>query len=218
MNGPHDVGGMTTFGPVVAESNEPVFHTEWEARALAISVAVPATGLFNIDNMRHARESLPPAQYWSSSYYEIRTEALIAQLIKAGHLSAQELASGRAVGRNQPPPKVLAGKDVAAVLARGWPAERPAIVPASFAIGQQVRARNIHVQGHTRLPLYVRGRLGIIARVHGVHVFPDSSERGAGEDPRWLYNVRFTAMELWGEGANEFVHLDLWEPYLELAG
>ena len=153
MNGPHDVGGMTSFGPVVAEKDEPVFHAEWERRSLAISVAVPATGLFNIDNVRYARESLPPVQYWSSSYYEIRTEALISQLINSGHLTEEELASGRAARNSQPPPTVLAARDVAAVLARGWPVDRPAVAPAAFAVGQQVRARNIHVAGHTRLPL-----------------------------------------------------------------
>ena len=28
MNGPHDMGGMHGFGPVVREENEPVFHED----------------------------------------------------------------------------------------------------------------------------------------------------------------------------------------------
>ncbi|NNF78362.1 MAG: nitrile hydratase subunit beta, partial [Rhizobiales bacterium] len=38
-----------------------------------------------------------------------------------------------------------------------------------------------------------------------------------GEDPQWLYSVRFKATELWGDGANrnDHVHVDCWEPYLE---
>ena len=55
--------------------------------------------------------------------------------------------------------------------------------------------------------------------MHGVHVFPDSSAAGAGEDPRWLYSVGFDAAEVWGpEGrAGDVILVDLWEPYLEPA-
>ncbi len=30
MNGPHDMGGFTGFGPVMPEPDEPVWHAEWE--------------------------------------------------------------------------------------------------------------------------------------------------------------------------------------------
>ena len=61
-----------------------------------------------------------------------------------------------------------------------------------------MRALNIHPEGHTRLPRYVRGHVGEIVRVHGTHVFPDSNAQGLGEDPHWLYAVSFSASELWG--------------------
>jgi nitrile hydratase len=38
-----------------------------------------------------------------------------------------------------------------------------------------------------------------------------------GENPQWLYTVRFTAKELWGHDNRDHVMLDLWEPYLEPA-
>ena len=63
MNGPHDMGGMQCYGPVEPEADEPVFHGEWEKRALAITVAMGGTGMWNLDQSRFARESLPPAQY-----------------------------------------------------------------------------------------------------------------------------------------------------------
>ncbi len=34
MNGAHDMGGMDGFGPVERETDEPIFHAEWERRAL----------------------------------------------------------------------------------------------------------------------------------------------------------------------------------------
>ena len=46
-------------------------------------------------------------------------------------------------------------------------------------------------------------------------MFPDSSAHGKGDDPNWLYTVRFTARELWGHDTEDKVNIDLWEPYLE---
>jgi len=58
--------------------------------------------------------------------------------------------------------------------------------------------------------------VGVIHKVHGCHVFPDDNASGAGENPRWLYNVKFAAQELWGQSRQqaEYVHVDCWEPYL----
>ena len=55
--------------------------------------------------------------------------------------------------------------------------------------------------------------------VHGTHVFPDRNSQFLGEDPQWLYTVRFTARELWGPDADpaQSVSIDAFEPYLEPA-
>ena len=66
------------------------------------------------------------------------------------------------------------------------------------SLATSVRAKNIHPDGHTRLPRYVRGHLGEIVRVHGTHVFPDSNAKGLGEDPQWLYAVSFTRARILG--------------------
>ena len=81
----------------------------------------------------------------------------------------------------------------------------------------RVRARNMHPTGHTRLPRYVRAKLGTIERVHGVFVFPDTNAHFLGEKPQHVYSVRFAARELWGEQAarHDAVYLDLWDDYLE---
>ena len=62
MNGVHDMGGMDGFGKVEPEPNEPMFHTEWEGRVLAMVRAMGAAGAFNIDTSRFYRETLPPAR------------------------------------------------------------------------------------------------------------------------------------------------------------
>ena len=71
MNGAQDMGGMHGFGAVLAEPDEPVFHAEWERRVLALTLAMGATGEWNLDASRFARESRPPSEYLSKSYYEI---------------------------------------------------------------------------------------------------------------------------------------------------
>src|SRR5260370_2752902 len=43
-----------------------------------------------------------------------------------------------------------------------------------FHVGQRVRARNIHPVGHTRLPRYARGKLGMVLPDHGDAAFPDT--------------------------------------------
>lgn len=217
MNGPQDMGGMMGFGPVAPEPDEPWFHAGWETRAFALTLAMGATESWNIDASRHARETLPPLTYWSSSYYEIWLEGLIELLRERGLVSADEIRAGKAVEPPRGVARVLKADMVAGVLAKGGPASRPAEAAARFAPGDKIRTRNIHPRGHTRLPRYARGHTGEIVRVHGCHVFPDSSAHGKDDAPRWLYGVRFAARELWGHETLDCVHIDLWEPYLEAA-
>jgi nitrile hydratase beta subunit len=219
MNGAHDLGGQMGFGPVVPEPAEPPFHADWEKRALAITLACGAMGHWSIDASRHARETLHPVDYLSSSYYEIWIKALEKLLAAEGFVSDNELRAGRALAPPRRPNRVLHADEVAASLARGSPSERPAIGAARFAIGDRVRTVNDHPTGHTRVPRYARGRLGRIERVHGVHVFANSSAHGRGDNPQWLYTVAFDGGELWGGAADPrlVVSIDAWESTLEPA-
>jgi nitrile hydratase len=219
MNGAQDLGGQHGFGAIDPETDEPVFHAEWERRVLGLTLAMGAAGAWNIDMSRHARETLPPADYLSSSYYEIWLAGLEKLLLQQGIVSAGELASGEAREGGTRPPRKLMAADVAAVLARGAPVDRAPDRPAGFAVGDTVRARVIHPRHHTRLPRYLRGRPGTIERIQGFHVFPDAHAHGAGEAPQWCYSVRFDGTDLWGPDAEPetSVLADCWESYLERA-
>jgi nitrile hydratase len=218
MNGAHDLGGMHGLGPVLPEPEDADrFHAEWERRVFGLTLAMGASGAWNIDMSRHARENQHPVRYLQSSYYEIWLTGLERLLQQTGIVSAQELTTGRALEGGVRPARLLKEEDVAAVLARGGPVERHADKPAAFAAGDRVRARIIHPHHHTRLPGYVRGRPGIVERVHGCHVFPDANAHGKGEAPQWCYSVRFEGRDLWGPDMEPgtAVLVDCWEGYLE---
>jgi nitrile hydratase len=221
MNGVHDMGGMQGFGQVMPEADEPLFHAPWESRAMAVTVAMGASGQWNIDLARSARESLPPSIYLSSSYYEIWIRALEKLTLERGMITASELSSGQMQDPPLPVARVLKLDTVDAALAAGTPTLCKDTSPARFALGQLVRARNINPQDHTRLPRYVRGHTGKVVMVHGAHVYPDRHVDRTlppfNTNPEWLYTVVFDATELWGEAADPQVQVsvDAWEPYLE---
>ena len=214
MNGPHDMGGFTRFGAVNPEVNEPVFHEEWEAKVLALCLAMDSSELWNSDIIRHTRESMPPMKYWSSSYYDIRVEGHITQLVKHGMISEAEIAAGKSMQQPKPMKSVLSAENAPGMLAKGSPYRRDSDKLARFEVGASVRSLKNAASGHTRLPRYARGKFGTIVARHGTFIFPDSSAKGKGDDPQWLYTVRFAARELWGHDNNDSVMIDLWEPYL----
>lgn len=213
-----DLGGRSGFGPIdVVEDEDARFHAPWEPAVLALVLAMGATGSWNIDMSRAARETLP--QYLRLSYYQVWLAALEKLMLERGQLLADELEAGRMLHAPQPLARVLQAADVAAVLAAGSPTWRPAGPAPRFHVGDRVRTRAQPVPHHTRLPGYARGRCGTIERVHGNHVFADAHARGLGEQPQPLYTVVFDGSELWGAEASPGlrVSIDAWEPYLEAA-
>ena len=192
MNAGQDLGGVHGLGPIDPEANEPVFHADWERIAFALTLATGFLGQWNIDKARHARESMHPAKYMTSSYYHIWIEGLIRLLLDAGLVVPGEVHLGR------------------------QEANREITTEPRFSPGTKVRAIRMNPTSHTRLPRYLRGCEGVVVAHHGGHVFPDTNAHGKGENPQHLYTVRFSARELWGNDApaNDAMHADLWESYL----
>ena len=113
----------------------------------------------------------------------------------------------------------LKADEVLDLLRSGGPSERESTQSARFAKGDRVRMKMINPPTQTRLPRYVRGHVGVIELLHGTHVFPDSNALGKGENPQWLYTVKFDGRELWGETGDTsvMVSVDAWDSYLEQA-
>jgi nitrile hydratase subunit beta len=220
VNGIHDMGGMHGFGRVEREENEPVFHAPWEGRVLGITRACGVQGIFNIDELRHAIERMAPVDYLGSSYYERWLDRNVRLLVEKGVITREELdrrmaqlAGGTDPATPHSDPKLL--ERMLRVTRERTPYRRPGPLP-KFARGDRVLTRHDAPVGHTRLPRYARGKPGVIVRVHGTFIFPDTNAHGQGEQPHALYSVRFDGVVLWGESAEPHapVHIDLWERYL----
>ena len=96
-NKTHDMGGQPG-GPIPIDPPEgPVFAEDWQARALAITVAAGGLGKWNLDSSRHARERLPAADYQAYSYYEKWLAGLATLLVETGLVSTDELRKGHLV-------------------------------------------------------------------------------------------------------------------------
>ncbi|MBI1815619.1 MAG: nitrile hydratase subunit beta [Deltaproteobacteria bacterium] len=207
MDGIHDLGGMSGFGCVEVEPNEPVFHEPWERRVFGLNaVGIVVLRAYNADEYRHAIERMNPAHYLAASYYERVLTGVATLLVEKGVLTHDELEA-RAGGV--------------------FPLSRSALSPRAtdvaqrvgprFAVGEAVVVRTMHPVGHTRVPRYARGKRGVVIHVAPPFSFPDVAAHGLPQRSEPTYHVRFAARELWTDAAenNATVVVDLWESYLD---
>ncbi|MDE0063401.1 MAG: nitrile hydratase subunit beta [Gammaproteobacteria bacterium] len=220
MNGVHDMGGMHGFGPVDPYAADS-WHSDWEGRVFALTLAASGILHGSIDRRRFELETLPPADYlqgyFQRWYTRLVNAGVASGIIGEAERAAIEGGESVAATRDHEP---LSADVLLGLFESGAPSRREIASEPAFARGDAVRARNINPPTHTRLPRYVRGRAGTVVAHRGAHVFPDSNAERKGEDPRHLYAVRFAAKTLWGPEApaGDSVTLDLWEPYLEAPG
>ena len=205
MRSIHDLGGMHGFGAVVAETDEPVFHEEWQQTAFAMLMAA-GTMLpdFTADAYRHSVERMAPAHYLPVHYYERMLTGITTLLVEHGILDVADLEV-RAGGAFP-----LALPVAARPLADLTPQPE-----ARFRVGEQVRVRDYHPQGHTRAPGFCRSKRGTILHVAPRFPFPDTSAHGGERRDEHTYHVEFTARELWDADGSDTVVVDLWDSYLD---
>jgi nitrile hydratase len=114
-------------------------------------------------------------------------------------------------------PAALTPEMVPGLVAAGASSKVDKDIAPKFKEGDKVRAKNVNPITHTRLPRYVRGKTGVVVHDHGVFVFNDTNAHAKGQNPQRVYNVRFTAQELWGGAASarDTLHIDMFEDYIE---
>jgi len=82
-----------------------------------------------------------------------------------------------------------------------------------FTPGARVRTRSTDPAGHTRLPRYARGAVGVLVEQAGRHPLADDRARGVTGDAQPVWHVRFAAADLFGAG-DHTVTVELWQDYL----
>ncbi len=216
MDGIHDLGGKQGYGPVeVTEADSP-FPTEWEARAFGITKCVRTASDYSVDKFRYTREQLPPLEYLTTPYYEQWMRGTMAMLVGSGMVTAEELASGQSDGTR--PTDVAApqtGDEARAATRVGLRFDGPYEGTPRFSEGDLIRVATESCPGHTRVPQYLRGRVGRIVSFHGAHGVPDDNVKNIKTyEP--LYTVSFQLSELFEEqaGSSDEVNAEIWERFL----
>ncbi len=211
----HDLGGASGFGPIAIEENEPVFHEEWEGRVFGMMTTIGHRTF----PMRPTIESIEPAIYLNTTYYQKWLIALEKGFVQSGSLTDKEIRDRAEFYRSHPGTPVTQNND--ADLARAaWENRYSQRSPnydgdPAFSVGDSVLTRHIDSSGHTRIPHYAQGKQGYIHALRGVFDLLDLKVQGIRK-PEPVYTVNFDAHELWGDEAEspQRVYIDLWESYL----
>lgn len=118
----------------------------------------------------------------------------------------------------EPPNECMTAAAAQALLLQGANCQVASDLSPHFQVGDLVRAKVMHPKTYTRLPRYVRGKVGTVVRAHGVYVFPDTLGQRLSTSPQHVYNIRFAAQELWGPEAatQDALYLDLFDAHLEV--
>jgi nitrile hydratase len=219
MDGVHDMGGMHGFGAIPIDDGYLPFHETWQGRVFANNLAL-SVHTANVDRFRFLIESMPPAEYLSSSYYERWMASLLAIAEEKGFLDndqVREIRAGQIPWTSPADTEAVSPAFVDMILNAPSQGARDLSGTPRFMVGDRVRAACRHTPGHVRLPRYVRGHPGEIVKDNGNQLFPDTHAHSGEVDLQRLYTVSFRATDLWGQDANphDSVRLDLWEAYLD---
>ncbi len=234
----HYLGGLEGL-PEITTLEKRVFVEEWEKRIFGIHVAM--MGLSNhlgsalpgypIDevpttfkdewtwaDLRTGAEAMNPFDYFKYRYYEKWLGGITQFFIDKGYVTEEELTARM----TEPAPTETETKpeidDQVIAYLRNGDSPRRDVAHPKLAVGERVRVTNVPAGSHTRLPGYLRGRVGTIERIfEGDYAYFVHTGDGIG-DPMPVYAVAFDPVEIWGPRAEpgpETLYAELYEAYLE---
>ncbi|MEM7760306.1 MAG: nitrile hydratase subunit beta [Cyanobacteria bacterium P01_A01_bin.40] len=179
-------------------------------------------------HLRQGAEAMNPFDYFKFRYYEKWLGGISGFFMDEGYITEAELDAKTALyledGNldNAPLPNKLEpaiDEQVIKYLREGDSPERDVEVTPKFMVGDKIRVKSIPPTEHTRLPSNLQGKIGTIDVAYPApYTYFFATTDGLGE-PMPVYNVKFEAIELWGEMAepNNVYYNDLFETYLEAA-
>lgn len=232
----HYLGGLEGLGPVSTETR--VFVETWETRifgihtammALSSQLPLPATPsafstVWTWADLRKGAESLNPFDYFKYRYYEKWLGGISGYFIENGYITAQELDELTEQYYRDPSMALPSGGEqaiddrVVQYLVEGDSPRRDITVNFAFQVGDAVSIRNVPSVEHTRLPGFLRGKIGTIETVYdGAFTYLcDTGTDGIGAAMP-VYCVRFEPNHLWpGNAESNFaIYADLYSHYIE---
>lgn len=234
----HYLGGLEGL-PEPLDLEKRVFVEDWEKRIFGIHVAM--MGLSNhlgsalpgypIDDvptefhdewtwasLRTGAEGMNPFDYFKFRYYEKWLGGISQFFVDKGYVSEAEISA--LLGASEAPTNAgdpAIDDQVIDYLRRGDSPRRDVAHP-KFAVRQKVLIADVPAAEHTRLPGYLRAKVGTVQRIfEGDYGYFVATGDGIG-DPMPIYIVEFTPEELWGPraepGANS-LYAELFEAYLQ---
>jgi nitrile hydratase len=204
MDGMHDLGGRQGFGRIRYTLDAPPFHEAWEVRANSLYVFAVRSGLFNMDEYRHAIERMEPRHYLVASYYERSLTSLATLLVEKGIVTREELER-RAEG-------------IFPLAAPNGTGRTNVLTRERFKPGDRVHVRTDYVPGHVRMPGYIRGKTGVVVSESPAYPFPDAHAHALEAQDEPTYDVRFRSEDLWPDSADAaLVYVGVFQSYLERA-
>jgi nitrile hydratase subunit beta len=231
----HYIGGLEGLGPI--EFDKRVFAEEWEKRIFGIHVAMmalsthlpfaPTRSTFHNKwswaDLRTGAEGMNPFDYFKYRYYEKWLGGITGFFIAEGYITAEELAAEtEAFLRNEATPATAPADPaidarVEKYLQTGDSGKRDIAYVNRFAVGDQVRVKDVPAAAHTRLPGFLRGRVGTVETVYpGAYgYFNNTGVDGVGPAMP-VYCVKFAPADLWGVMAEDgfTIYADLFDAYL----
>jgi nitrile hydratase subunit beta len=231
----HHLGGLEGLGPFDFEKR--VFVEPWEQRIFGIHVAMMAlssqlplpqapSGFHTVwtwADLRKGAESLNPFDYFKYRYYEKWLGGISEYFIAQGYITRDELEARAATFLAQPQLPLPTGGDskiderIYQYLVEGDDAKRELGAPPAFKVGDIVMVKDVPSVEHTRLPGYLRNKIGTIDEVYdGAYAYLCSTGPDGIGDPMPIYGVKFEPQEIWpgNTEANSSIYADLFEAYL----
>lgn len=245
----HNLGGLEGLGEV--EFQKRVFVAPWEERIFGIHVAMMALSnhlaesipkypigtvptafksFWTWGHLRMGAEAMNPFDYFRFRYYEkwlggiagffvdegyvtqAELDARTATYLEDGNLDAAALPSGGSAAIDD---------QVLKYLREGDSPKRPLKAPPKFSVGAKVLVKNIPPEKHTRLPGYLRGKVGVVSEVYdGAYAYFFSTGPDGIGAPMPCYTVSFMPEAIWGKAMVDpvsTVYADLFETYLDAA-
>jgi nitrile hydratase subunit beta len=231
----HYLGGLEGLGPVAFEKR--VFVEPWEEHIFGIHVAMMALSsqlplpttpskfhtVWTWADLRKGAESLNPFDYFKYRYYEKWLGGISGYFIEQGYITDAELEACSHQILQNPSGVAKRGGDEAidqriiTYLVNGDSPKHDTNAKSRFAVGDEVLAQNPPSIEHTRLPGYLRNRIGVVDTVYpATYSYLTSTGPDGIGDAMPVYCVRFDPETIWKDNTekNATIYADLFEAYL----